>query len=43
MTQDYNLRDPFGYSAINTPLAGASEFDGHAGSRCRCSTSSPTT
>jgi outer membrane receptor protein involved in Fe transport len=25
---DYNLRDPFGYSAINTPLAGASEFDG---------------
>jgi outer membrane receptor protein involved in Fe transport len=25
---DYNLRDPFGYSAINTPLAGASQFDG---------------
>ena len=24
---EYNLRDPFGYSAINTPLAGASNFD----------------
>jgi outer membrane receptor protein involved in Fe transport len=25
---NYSLRDPFGYSAINTPLAGPSEFDG---------------
>lgn len=26
---NYNLRDPFAYTAINTPLAGPSKFDGN--------------
>ena len=31
MTPDYNLRDPFGYSAINTPARGRVRIRRHAG------------